>query len=191
MIYVCIIAAANILITTGNTAFLSVAPISALVSSVLGTLFVITLDGVTAFLIRCLPAELFSPSKTLYSAGARERDLYRAIGIKRWKKYIPELGMFTGFHKDKLKSTTDREYLERFILESNYGVAIHLANALCGLGVPILPSCRAPSVWVPIFAVNFVLSLMPAALLRYNTASLIKLYERCILREGPVCQERN
>lgn len=181
MTYILVIAAANVLIIAANTV-LGTSFLMSAVSSVSGTAFVAALDGLTAFLIRRLPESRFDASRKNFAAGRRECDLYRKIGIKKWKKHIPELGVFTGFHKDRLESTTDSGYLARFILESNYGVAIHVSNALCGFIVPLLPICRAPSVWIPVFAVNFVLSLMPAALLRYNLPSLLKLYARSIMK---------
>lgn len=181
MTYIFVVLVTNVIIIAVNAA-LGVSLYDSSKASVLGTSFVIFFDALTAFCIRRLPEKFFDARHTSFAAGKRECALYRKTGIKQWKKYVPELGVFTGFHKDKLESTTDTAYLARFILESNYGVAIHYSNALCGLFVPLLPFCRSATVWVPLFAVNFVLSIMPAALLRCNLMSIIKLYSRSIMK---------
>ena len=149
-----------------------------------GVASVIALDGVVAILIRrLLPTSWFSADRECFFVGKRERDLYRRLGIKRWKELVPELGGFTGFHKNKLQSVSDLRYLERFLVESNYGVVIHLANAVLGFLIFFLPFCSAASIWVPIFAVNFFLSLMPVAVLRYTCYTLQRLYKRSANRK--------
>ena len=69
----------------------------------------------------------------------------------------------------------DAAYLGRFILECNYGVFIHLQNALCG---PLLLLFLPPSYAWFIAAVNFVLSLLPVFVLRYNLSTLQYLYKK-------------
>ena len=98
--------------------------------------------------------------------------------VKSWVSLVPELGLFTGFHKDSLGSASDSKYLARFLLESNYGVVIHIANGILGFLIAFIPICSAPSIWIPIFVVNLILSLMPVAILRYNSHTLYKLYLR-------------
>lgn len=144
-----------------------------------GAVAVIAIDGTVAFIIRRLtPTSWFSADKKIFKVSKKERDFYRSLKIKSWKNSIPELGGFTNFHKDKLESTDDRQYLERFILESNYGVVIHLANAALGFGVMFIPFCSSPGIWMPIFSVNFILSLLPVAVLRYTSYTLQNLYAR-------------
>jgi hypothetical protein len=146
--------------------------------SILATLCVIGVDGLTAFLIRRLPAGWFRPGIGLYEVSQRERRLYRRLGVKCWKDKVPELGIFTGFHKDHLAAPRDAAYLGRFLLESNYGVVIHWVNALLGFLIMVIPGCGGISYTLPVALVNFVLSLMPAMILRYNTPGLLRLYRR-------------
>ena len=100
--------------------------------------------------------------------------------IKKWKDRVPELGMFTGFSKSEIKSSDDPQYLGRFLLEANYGVIIHLANAVFGFVIAFIPFCSAPSIWIPIYAVNFVLSILPVFILRYTSCTLLKLYKKSL-----------
>ena len=178
---VTLIVSTNLLLTPpitltnlGHTAF----------SVVFGAVAIFAIDGILALAIRRLtPKRWYAPSVRLFRVSKSERDLYRAIKIKAWKDRVPELGGFTDFHKNKLESNSDSAYLERFIIEANYGVVIHLANAILGFLILFIPFCAAPTVWIPIFAVNFVLSLLPVAVLRYTLYTLFNLYDRCQKRQ--------
>ena len=151
------------------------------IDTVIGVIAVIAWDGLMAFLIRrALPMSWFSPGKKIFNVSKKEKKFYQSIKIKSWKDKIPELGGFTSFHKNELSSSNDVEYLKRFIVESNYGVVIHIENALLGFMIFLIPMCSAPSIWIPIFAVNFVLSMLPVFVLRYVTHTLNRLYEKQI-----------
>jgi hypothetical protein len=145
----------------------------------LATVAIFALDGISALIIRRLtPEKWYAPPKNIFKVSKNERDFYTKIKIKSWKDKVPEWGGFTNFHKDKLESQTDPAYLERFLVESNYGVIIHLSNAILGFLIAFIPFCSSPSIWIPVFSVNFILSLMPAAILRYTSYTLLRLYER-------------
>ena len=183
MFYVIIILASVLIISTANLAFMipcTLFDIEKIIFSVsFGTIAVIALDGILALIIRwLLPKRWFGADRKIFSVSQKEHLCYRKMHIKQWKDLVPELGCFTNFHKDRLESADDAAYLERFILESNFGVAIHLSNALLGFLIMFLPFCRSFSVWFPIFCVNFLLSLLPVAVLRHNTYTLTRLYQR-------------
>ena len=182
MLYILIIVGGMALITLTNWLFDPTvqAAGSLALSTLLGTVSVIAWDGIVALLIRRLPLpkRWFSPACTLFYAGKRERAFYRRIGINAWKHHVPELGCFTGFSKSELASPDDPAYLARFLIESNYGVAIHLANAALGFLIILLPWCASPAVAIPIALVNMVLSLLPVAILRFNSVPLYHLYLR-------------
>ena len=147
-----------------------------LLSVAFGALVAFAIDGASAFVIRRLtPARWYEGGHKIFHVSKLERSFYNKIKIKAWKDRIPELGGFTGLHKDHLESARDAEYLRRFILEANYGVVIHIANALLGAFVAFLPFCRLPTVWIPIFAVNFILSILPVAVLRYTVYYLERI----------------
>lgn len=145
----------------------------------LGVAAVIIIDGTEALIIRrLLPSKIFSPDKKLFRVCRAEHNFYNKLGIKHWKDKVPELGIFTGFDKGNIKSTSDREYLSRFLLEANFGVVIHIVNAGTGFLIAALPLCSSPYIWLPIFITNLVLSLLPVFILRYNTHILYRLYLR-------------
>jgi hypothetical protein len=153
--------------------------ISIALAVTVATVAVIIIDGLVALIIRRLtPQSWYLPSKPIFKVSKKERNFYRSLNIKFWKNLVPELGLFTGFSKSHLQSTNDAKYLYRFIVESNYGVIIHLANAALGFLIAFIPFCSSPSIWIPVFAVNFILSLMPVAVLRYTNHTLVALYER-------------
>ena len=179
-LYIGIILLGNILIVLGN--LLCTGDWSqwlyACGCSVMATLFVIGVDGLTAFLLRRLPEKWFQPGMALYAVSQKERKFYGFLGVKSWKDKVPELGLFTGFRKSHLTAPKDASYLGRFLLESNYGVVIHWVNALVGFLILAIPGLGGISYTLPVALVNFVLSLMPAMILRYNTPGLLRLYKR-------------
>lgn len=187
MFYLIVIAAANVLIVLCNALASRAGSLNEwlwyLLCSVAATAFVFALDALGAVLIRRLPERWFAPGKRSFEVSERERRLWRKLGVKRWTPLVPEWGGFTDFHKDRLASSTDAAYLARFLLESNYGVVIHLENALLGFLILLLPLSRHPGVGVPVAAVNFVLSFLPVVILRYNTPPLLRLWRRSQAKE--------
>lgn len=183
MLYLIIIGVAIVLITVANLLFsLPVTTTDALMmllSVTLGAVAAFAIDGMSALIIRRLtPKKWYADGKRIFTVSKREKNFYCKLRIKEWKDKIPELGGFTSFHKDKLESVSDADYLRRFILEANFGVVIHIANALLGALVAFVPLCHSPLVWIPVFAVNFVLSLLPVAVLRYTSYYLLRMLKR-------------
>ena len=148
-----------------------------------GVAAVFVIDALFAFVIRRLPEKWFLPEARAFAVGKKERAFYRKTKINEWKKYVPEWGCFTGFHKDKLREPSDSEYLGRFLIESNYGVAGHIAGAIFGFAIMLIPALRPLTVALPIAAVNFILSVLPTMILRFNTPALRGLYRRILERE--------
>jgi hypothetical protein len=179
LFYITVILIANIIIAEAN-AIAGAHFGRALFESALATASVFAIDGIFAFLIRRLPERYFNADRSIFVVSKKEARFYRRLKINKWKKYVPELGGFTAFHKDKLQSASDSEYLARFILESNYGVAIHLANMVTGILLFLLPFCNTPSIAIPVASVNAVLSLLPVMILRANTPALQLLYKKSI-----------
>ena len=152
--------------------------------TVVGIIAVFAIDGLLAFIIRRLPEKWFAPEAKAFTVGKKERNFYRKTRINSWKKYVPEWGCFTGFHKDKMREPNDSAYIGRFLLESNYGVAGHVAGAVFGFLILLIPFLPTLTVALPVAAVNFVLSMLPTAILRFNTPALRGLYRRNIEKEN-------
>ena len=187
MFYLITISAATLLIAFANVLIDQAYHLSAfgwhLLITVLGVVAVIAIDGLLAFVIRRMPERWFLPEARMFSVGKREINFYRKTNINAWKKHVPEWGCFTGFHKDKMRHPNDSSYIGRFLLESNYGVAGHVAGSFFGFLIMLLPFLRPVTMALPIAAVNFVLSLLPTMVLRANTPSLRGLYRRNLERE--------
>ena len=193
MFYLIAVAIAMVIICVAN--LIPLAPVTwpaigeIALSVSIGAVAIFAVDGFFAFAIRRLtPKSWYTPHVKLFRVSKKERNFYRFLKIKSWKDYVPELGGFTSFHKDKLKSNSDAAYLERFIVEANYGVVIHLVNAALGFLIRFIPLCSAPGIWMPIFAVNLILSLLPVAILRFTLYTLNNLYDRC--QKKQIAKER-
>ncbi|MBQ9132576.1 MAG: hypothetical protein IJX62_08940 [Clostridia bacterium] len=192
MFYLITISAATVLIAFFNALSKGTLQLAVfgeyLLITLLGVAAVFAIDGLMAFVTRRLPERWFLPEARLFSVGKWEKDLYRRTRINAWKKYVPEWGCFTGFHKDKMQSPDDSAYLGRFLLESNYGVAGHLAGALLGFLLLLIPPLRPLTVALPVAVINMILSLLPTMILRFNTPALRRLYRRTLEREQRLAQ---
>ena len=182
MFYLVTITAATLLISLVNFLCDGVYRLSAflmlLLITLAGVAAVFVVDGLMAFVLRRLPERWFLPEAKLFAVGKREKNFYRRTKINTWKKYVPEWGCFTGFHKDKMRSPDDSAYIGRFLLESNYGVAGHIAGAILGFVILALPPLRPLTVALPVAVINMILSLLPTMVLRFNTPALRRLYRR-------------
>lgn len=179
-LYLIIIVIANFIIAFFNSnTFANF--IFSLMSSLISTIAVIAADGITAYLIRRLPENWFSVNNKIFEVQIKERNFYKKIKIKCWKDKIPELGGFTGLHKNRVESTSDSAYLSKFIMESNYGVVIHIVNAVFGYIILLLPITFNITFWVA--CVNVILTSIPVLVLRYNTPILRALYQKSLKRK--------
>ena len=144
----------------------------------------ILIDGLVAAIIRKMPEKYFSEDKGIYKASRKELIFYKKIGVDKWKNYVPELGMFTGFSKGKVVNPNDNEYIGRFILEARYGVAIHLWSVpfsfLLLLGDYNMYTGHPNiilTIALPVAVVNAILIVLPAFILKFNLHRLVKIYE--------------
>ena len=146
-------------------------------SVILNVVAVIAADGITAFVIRWLfPKKWFDIDRGGFAAGKKEARFLEKTGIKKWKDKIPELGMFTAFRKNRISDPKNNEYVRRYILEANYGVAIHAASILVGFVIIFLAPEYKWCFGVPVAIVNAVYNGLSLAILRYNLPKLHRLY---------------
>ena len=176
-----IISAVNIIFPAINGNLLWWQVILAVVGFTAG---VILVDGLVAlFVRRALPQRIFGRGSKLVRVHKWEKKFYTAIGIKKWKEHVPELGGFTDFHKDKIYSPKDNQYLDRYITEANSGAFGHLMGMIFGFAiVAVVPSVF---LWIslPVAVVNFILSVLPMMILRFNVPKLEALYKMNEKRE--------
>lgn len=190
LFYVLSIVGADLLIILFNIWFnkFDLSLMYIILAAVLGAIAVIAIDGVFAFLIRRLPEKWFSYDKKIWNVTKKECKIYEILGIKNWKDSILELGMFTSFSKKSIANPDSKEYMERFILESNYGAIIHLANVIFGfLVIFCFPLKYVFCFGLPISIVNAILSFLPYMILRYNIPRLQRM--RVILEKKELRQQ--
>ena len=138
-----------------------------LVFSVLSTIFVIIIDGITALIIRHLPEKWFRYERKIFNVSKKEVAFYRFLNIKAWKDKVPELGGFTSFHKDKIQDPTSVQYIERFLLEIDYGWVIHIISSFTGFLILLMDykifiggnMSVGLSIGIPIAVINAILNL--------------------------------
>lgn len=149
-----------------------------IMATIVSTICVIAIDGITAGLVRMMPAKWFNPFAKRYKVFKWEKKFYESIGIKKWKDLVPELGHLTKFRKNKIEDPTNNEYVERFLLEIVYGRVGHVASFFTGfLIIFIFPLEYAFCFGVPVAIVSVIMNYMPVAILRYNTPKLMVLHK--------------
>ena len=145
---------------------------------VFSTVLEIIIDAIFATVVRWLmPKKWFSMDKKWFIGKKRECKFYEKIGIKKWKEKVLELGAVTSFRKNKIADPKNNEYIERYIVEANYGIVVHIACVIFGFAVVFFfPLKYCLCFGVPVAIVNMVLNLLPLFILRYNLPKLHMLF---------------
>ena len=180
LLYILVIGIAMVLVFLGNYLWFpvdySLLKISLL--TIMLPFLMVAWDGISATLIRhALPNKWFTKDVKIHHVSKAECKLYELLGIKYWKDHVLELGMFTSFSKKKVADPNDPAYVERFIMECNYGVQVHLWNLILGF-FPLLlffPDEIAKRFILPAAIANAILSILPTMILRYNVPRLKRL----------------
>ena len=151
---------------------------------------VIIIDAIVATVIRKMPEKYFDYHKKVFTTTKGEAKFYKVIGVKKWKEHVPELGMFTGFRKNKIENPKDPTYLARYILEACYGIVIHFWSVPASFLIMLLDFkmyTGNSNLWLfvalPVAIVNAILIVLPAFILKYNLPKLVRLYEISIKKE--------
>lgn len=139
---------------------------------VLTTISVIAVSGFVATLVRqVLPEKWFNEMDIKVSK--KEMRFYEKLGVKKWKDLVPELGFFTGFRKNKIANPKSIEYVDRYILEINYGIYVHFIGIFASFLIAfIYPLKYCLMFGIPVAIVSVILHLMPLFTLRYNLPKL-------------------
>ena len=137
------------------------------------------IDGLFAFLINKLPDKWFGVNNRLFHVTKAERKLYKKLRVRRWKDKLWELGGLGGFSKKTIAQPDSPEYLEKFIIESHRGVAVHRVGYVMGfLAMLTLPNVCALTIALPVAVVNVFINSLSTMALRYNTPTLKAMYEK-------------
>ena len=186
-LYFTTIGIAMALISAVNIAFRTAAWYYVLISVVWCTALQFVLDGVVAFSVRMTPDRLYGIDNPLFHVTKREREMYKRLRVRSWKDKVWELGGLGGFSKKSMASTNDPEYIKKFIIECNRGVATHRLSYPVGfVAMLTLKGTCVFTVALPVALVNLYLNILPTLVLRYNTPKLKTLYERLLKKNGTV-----
>ena len=178
-LYLSIIGAAMAAISFFNVIFETAPWYYVIIATVWCTALQIALDGAIAIFINKLPNGWFDKDNPIFKVSERERELYRVLRVRLWKDKVWELGGLGGFSKRVLREPDNPEYIERFIIECNKGVATHRLSYPIGfLAMLTLPGVCSLTIALPVAIVNLFLNVLPTLALRYNTPMLKTLLKR-------------
>lgn len=155
-----------------------------IVGAVIVSTFVeVIIDGLTCGIIRILPKKWFNPFYKRFKIFKFEKSLYKVLKINKIKDYIPDLGCFTNFRKNKIDDPYNNEYIFRYLLEATYGRVGHFASLFSGFLVVFLyPIKYCLNFGIPVAIVNFILNLIVLMALRCNFPKLLIIYKRNEMR---------
>lgn len=172
-LYLSIIGIAMLIISALNILFSVTTWYYVIIAVVWCTALQFALDGTIAIIINKMPDDCFGVDNPLYYVSEKERKLYKKLKVRVWKDKIWELGHLGGFSKKILKAPDDPEYIEKFIIECNKGVAVHRLSYFIGfLAMLTLSDECAVTIALPVAVVNLFLNILPTLALRYNTPML-------------------
>ena len=170
-----------------------------LVASICATLAVILVDGIVAIVIHWFPKKMFSHENKRFDVSKKEIKFYEAIGIKKWKELVPELGFLNGFKKNHIADPNNPEYLEKFLLEINYGWVLHVLVVPFGYLIMLLDYKMymangitiGLTIGIPVATVNAILCVLPAFVLRYNYPRLQVMHKFALRKKQKKEKENN
>ena len=175
-LYFTIIGIAMAIISAANIAARTAAWYYVIIAVVWCTALQFALDALVAISIRLTPDKLYGIDNSLYRISEWEKNMYKRLGVRRWKDKVWELGAAGGFSKKTLTDPSDPKYIEKFIIECNRGVMTHRLSYPIGfLAMLTLPGACALSIALPVAVVNLFLNILPTIVLRYNTPKLKSL----------------
>ena len=150
---------------------------------VLFVVAVVIIDALVAIIIRKLPEKCININSRFYNSSNKKLNLYKKLGVTKWKDLVPELGNFTNFHKNRVEKPNDNEYISRFILEVCYGISIHFWSMILGLLILLIDykmfiggSNLFLTIGLPITIVNGLLNYLPYVILSFNLPRLKNIY---------------
>ncbi len=126
---------------------------------------------------QCVPKVCYRDCK-LNQVSKRELNFYRAIGLGKWKDYVCELGVLSGFSKKKVAAPNDPSYIDRFLFEINKGMFVHIVCVFGAFLVLLFPLPGTWSIVLPVALIGVLLNILPIMVLRYNKPRLIMLKTR-------------
>ena len=174
ILYLSIISICISIIATLVTLIYKVDFLPVLGYTVLAVVAVILVDIIIATIARLLPKKCANHEKKVYVVSAGEKKFYEKLKIRKWKDYVPEIGHFTGFRKNKIADPKSVAYLDRFLLEICYGEIGHFFSLFFGFAIllmfPLTKTWWAIS--IPVAIINVLLNLPSLFILRYNSYKL-------------------
>lgn len=144
-----------------------------------GVVFEVVIDAIFALLLSKTPDKWYTYDKKYFQVSRFERKFLEKLRIRKWKDKVWELGGLGGFSKKKLENPTDSQYIEKFLVESNKGIIIHIAGIIFGfLILFVFPWKFALSICLPIAFVNTFLNTLSIIVLRYNYPKLLVVHKK-------------
>lgn len=147
-----------------------------LIGVVVSTILVIAIDGGIAAIFHALQEKHINENWKYFRVSKKEKRVLEFFGTKKFKKFLPDLGVLAKFAKGKIAEPTNLDYINMYTKESCSGELGHVIMLFAGfLIIFIFPLQYFYCFGLPIGIVNFLLNLLPIMSLRYNRFKLVKM----------------
>lgn len=141
-------------------------------------------SGLICIITRLLPKSVFNPHRRRFRTFSVEANIYKRLGVKGWKAFVPDLGKLSGLEKNKITQPNNPEYLEKFLIENCIAECLHFWSFISGsLIFFFLPGKYAISIGLIIFYTNAILHILPIFIQRYVRPKMLKIYDRLVEKQ--------
>lgn len=150
------------------------------ISSVLACILI---DGILAAIFHTQVKKM-KPFSKYFTVSKRERNFWIKLGVKKFKDYLPDLGVLVKFRKSSIENPKSKEYIYAYMQESCCGEIGHILALFLGyLVIFLFPLKFWLCYGLPIATINAILIFLPAIALRYNRYTLELVYKSLTERE--------
>ncbi len=156
-------------------------------------ILVVLIDAITATVCRLLPKKCANFEKKIFTVSKKEKNFYEKLKIRKWKDWVPEIGQFTGFRKNKLENPQSLEYVERFLMEACYGEIGHFFSFFTGFLIVFLFPLFSGWLYfaIPVAVVNVFMNAPSYFILRYNFYKLQILRNSLLKKQARLKKEED
>ncbi len=131
-----------------------------------------------AYGVRLIPCSFYEKNTWLFHERSYEKRFYKKIQLSRWKDKLPEWGDVFNFEKKNLHKELNKNYLNKFILETYYAEVGHIGMGIVGFTCIVVNPESFARFALICSSVNLVVQIPFCLIQRYNRPRLTRLRDK-------------
>ncbi|QHA91008.1 hypothetical protein [Bacillus sp. N1-1] len=145
---------------------------------VINTTFWLVVCFGLAYGVRLIPRSFYEKNTWVFHERSYEKRFYKKIQLSLWKDKLPEWGNVFNFEKKNLHTELNKEYLNKFILETYYAEVGHIGMGIVGFACIVVNPEGFTRFALICSSVNLVVQIPFCLIQRYNRPRLIRLRDK-------------